>query len=141
MIINRELPLGLIANTAAVLGISLGKLFPCIVGHDINDADGNTHIGITTKTIPVLGGSKEQIKDIRDKLFYNEESEITVIDFSEIAQRCLDYESYQGLLSSMHHTQIYYLGICICGPANKVNKLTGSLGLLRERDNSKAPPV
>lgn len=40
MIVNKELPVGLIANTTAVLGISLGNLFPDIVGHDIQDADG-----------------------------------------------------------------------------------------------------
>lgn len=131
MIVNKELPVGLIANTTAVLGISLGNLFTNIVGHDIQDADGQTHLGITSKTIPILGGSKDQIKTIRDKLLSNKESEITVIDFSEIAQRCLDYENYVGLLSSLPYAQIYYLGICIYGPVKKVNKLTGNLGLLR----------
>jgi hypothetical protein len=131
MIINQELPLGLIANTTAVLGISLGNLFPDIVGQDIQDADGQTHLGITNKTIPILGGSKDQIKAIRDKLLSNKESGITVIDFSESAQKCLDYENYASLMSSLPYTQLYYLGICIYGPVKKVNKLTGNLGLLR----------
>ncbi|MEN6384757.1 MAG: DUF2000 family protein, partial [Phycisphaerales bacterium] len=63
MVINKELPLGLVANTAAVLGISLGKMFQQdIVGCDIQDGDGNIHSGITAKTIPVLAGNREQIK-------------------------------------------------------------------------------
>ena len=39
MVINRDLPLGLVANTAAVLGISLSKIYQeDIVGGDIADA-------------------------------------------------------------------------------------------------------
>lgn len=59
MVINKELPIGLIANTAAVLGISAGKIYEEIVGDDIQDSDGNIHTGITTKTIPILEGTTE----------------------------------------------------------------------------------
>lgn len=132
MVINRELPLGLIANTAAVLGISLGKVFQSeIVGCDIHDADGHVHAGITTKTIPLLAGTKEQIKGMRDIMTADDYSDVTVIDFSEIAQKCRDYESYIDILSSYRTSQLYYLGICLYGPAKKVSKLTGSLSLLR----------
>ncbi|HAK74980.1 MAG TPA: DUF2000 domain-containing protein [Sporomusaceae bacterium] len=132
MVINRELPLGLIANTAAVLGISLGKMFQGdIVGCDIQDADGNVHAGITTKTIPLLTGTKEQIKGMRDIMADDNYSDVTVIDFSEIAQKCRDYESYVDILSSCRTSQLYYLGICLYGPVKKVSKLTGSLSLLR----------
>ncbi len=131
MIVNNELPLGLIANTTAVLGISLGHMFPEIVGPNIEDADGQTHLGITNKTIPILSGGKEQIKAIRDQALTSQETEITVIDFSEIAQKCLDYSDYIRLLSGLQSDDIYYLGICLFGPAKKVNKLSGNLGLLR----------
>lgn len=65
MIIDEKLPLGLIANTAAIMGITLGEKFPEVVGKDVDSEDLN------------------------------------------------------------------YLGVCICGPKKKVNKLTGSLPLLR----------
>jgi AraC-like DNA-binding protein len=45
MIIDKELPLGLIANTAAVLGASLGKMVDGLIGGDLRDADGNVHLG------------------------------------------------------------------------------------------------
>ncbi len=132
MVINKELPIGLVANTAAVLGISLSNMFQQdIVGCDIQDANGNIHIGITAQTIPVLGGSRQQIKDIRDLMFDSSHSEITVIDFSEVAQKCLEYEDYIRTLSCLPSSDIYYLGICLYGPKKKVNKLTGNLGLLR----------
>lgn len=130
MIINKEIGIGLVANTAAVLGISLSKLYQeQIVGGDIQDASGNVHLGITAQTIPILGASREQIKMLRDAVFTS--SEITVIDFSEVAQKCLDYDDYEKSLSCIPASDIYYLGICLYGPKKKVNKLTGSLGLLR----------
>lgn len=132
MVINKELPLGLVANTAAVLGISLSKIFQQdIVGCDIQDANGNVHIGITAQTIPILSGSREQIKDIRDLMFDGAYSEITVIDFSEVAQKCLEYDDYIRMLSCLPSSDIYYLGVCLYGPKKKINKLTGNMGLLR----------
>lgn len=132
MVINKELPLGLVANTAAVLGISLSKLYQeQIVGGDILDASGNVHLGITAQTIPILGAGKEQIKDIRDMVYANSDSEITAIDFSEVAQKCLDYDDYTRIMSNLPTSDIDYLGICLYGPKKKVNKFTGSLGLLR----------
>ena len=83
MVIAKELPLGLVANTAAVLGISLSKMFPQdIVGPDVLDLDGKIHVGITAQTIPVLAGSREQIKNIRDILFDVAYADIAVIDFN-----------------------------------------------------------
>ena len=132
MVINQEIPLGLVANTAAVLGISLSKMFPQeIVGCDIQDASGNVHRGITAQTIPVLGASREQVKAIRDKMFDSAYSDITVIDFSEVAQRSLEYDNYIKMLSCLPSTDIHYLGICLYGPKKQVNKLTGNIGLLR----------
>jgi hypothetical protein len=132
MVINKELPIGLIANTAAVLGISLGKMFPeDIVGCDLKDADGNTHVGITAKTIPVLSADRIQIKEIRDGLFTQDSRDVTVIDFSEAAQKCLEYDDYMQILSGLPSAELYYMGICLFGPDKRVNKLTGNLGLLR----------
>ena len=46
MIIDENLSLGIIANTAAIMGITLGKKMPEIVGTDICDRTGNRHLGI-----------------------------------------------------------------------------------------------
>lgn len=132
MVINRDLPLGLVANTAAVLGISLSKIYQeDIVGGDIVDADGNLHLGITAQTIPILSASREQVKEIREAMFEPAFAEVAAIDFSEAAQRCLNYEQYVRSLAQLSAEELFYLGVCMYGPKKKVNKLTGSLPLLR----------
>ena len=132
MVINHDLPLGLVANTAAVLGISLSKIYQeDIVGGDIVDADGNLHLGITAQTIPILSASREQVKEIREAMFEPAFAEVAAIDFSEAAQRCLNYEQYIRSLAQLSAEELFYLGVCMYGPKKKVNKLTGSLPLLR----------
>ena len=37
MVIDESLPLGIIANTAAIMGITLGKKMPEVVGADVTD--------------------------------------------------------------------------------------------------------
>lgn len=45
-VIDENLPLGLVANTAAILGITLGRERGEVVGGDVYDGDGNRHLGI-----------------------------------------------------------------------------------------------
>lgn len=86
VVYDEELPLGIIANTAAVMGITLGKAMPEVVGEDVRDESGHTHLGIIEFPFPILRGSPE--------------------------------------------STLQYFGVAVCG-AKKVNKLTGSLPLLR----------
>jgi len=72
MVVDENLPLGIITNTAAVMGITLGKLFPHTVGDDVYDKTGS---------VPESG--------------------------------------------------LNYFGVAICGSKKQVNKLTGSMPLLR----------
>lgn len=45
MVLDENLPLGLLANTAAILGITLGKHMPEAVGADVLDVPAS-HLGI-----------------------------------------------------------------------------------------------
>ena len=57
MVIDEKLPLGLIANTAAIMGITLGKEMPGIVGANVVDQSGHLHLGIIEFPVPILKGS------------------------------------------------------------------------------------
>ncbi|MGI5839374.1 MAG: DUF2000 domain-containing protein [bacterium] len=131
MIIDRDLPNGMLANTAAVLGISVGAMVADVVGPGNLDADGRAHRGITQRTIPVLAGTAESIRELRDRLYESEYAAITVIDFSGVARNSLNYATYTTELAKTPSSELSYLGICLCGPDKLVNKLTGSMRLLR----------
>lgn len=82
MIIEEHLPSGMIANTAAIMGITQGKKLP-------------------------------------------------VVDFSDLAQGCKTYDEFIEKMSGVSESDLNYFGIAICGAKKKVNKLTGSMPLLR----------
>lgn len=131
MVIDERLPLGLVANTAAILGITLGKAMPEVVGADVTDRTGNCHLGIIAFPVPILKGTPDTIQAIREKLFQPEFQDLTAVDFSDLAQSCLTYEDYTTKMAETPESALQYFGLAICGAKKKVNKLTGSLPLLR----------
>ena len=131
MIIDERLPVGVIANTAAILGISLGKIFPEAVGTDVTDKSGNAHLGIIEFPVPVLKGSPELIREIRQRLYTKEFEDVTAVDFSETAQGCRTYDEFVKKIADTEEEKLLYLGIGIFGGKKKINKLTGSLPLLK----------
>ena len=115
MIIDENLPLGIIANTAAIMGITLG----------------NEHLGIIEFPVPILKGSPEIIKAIREKLYQPDFQDLTVVDFSDLAQGCKTYDEFISKMGNVPESTLQYSGLDICGPKKKVNELTGSIPLLR----------
>lgn len=131
MVIDENLPLGLIANTAAIMGITLGKEMPEVVGANVSDQSGNQHLGIIEFPVPILKGTPEVIKEIREKLYQPEFQDLSAVDFSDLAQGCKTYEEFTGKMAQTPETDLRYLGVALCGPKKKVNKLTGHMPLLR----------
>ncbi len=131
MVIDEHLPLGLIANTAAIMGITLGKKMPEAVGADVADRSGNTHLGIIEFPVPILKGSPEIIRELREKLYQTEFQDLTVVDFSDLAQGCKTYGEFIEKMGQVPESSLQYLGIAVCGAKKKINKLTGSMPLLR----------
>ena len=131
MVIDEELPLGLIANTAGIIGITLGKHRPEAVGGDVFDKSGRTHRGVIEFPVPILRAGKEKLRAIRTRLYEPEFSELLTVDFSDVAQSCKNYGEYIERSASVEERELSYLGIGICGARKLVNKLTGDLPLLR----------
>lgn len=131
MVIDESLPLGLIANTAAIMGITLGRQLPDVVGADVTDQSGNQHLGIIEFPVPILRGTSESIKAIREKLYQPDFRDLTVVDFSDLAQGCKTYDEFIEKMGRVSESTLQYFGIAICGAKKKVNKLTGNMPLLR----------
>ena len=130
MVIDEHLPLGIIANTAAIMGITLGKKMPEVVGADVTDKTGKEHLGIIEFPVPILKGNVESIKAICEKLYEPDFSDVTVVDFSDLAQSCKTYDEFISKMKDVSEVNLNYFGIAICGTKKKINKLTGSMALL-----------
>ena len=131
MVIDESLPLGLIANTAAIMGITLGKAMPEVVGADVVDQSGGRHLGIIEFPVPILRGSPESLKQLREKLYQPDFQELTVVDFSDLAQSCKTYAEFVEKMGLAPEDSLGYFGVAVCGPKKTVNQLTGSMPLLR----------
>jgi len=131
MIIDENLPIGVIANTAAVMGVTLGKKIPQTVGSDVYDKTGNSHLGIIEFPIPILKGNPVLIKELRERLYQPEFNNLTVIDFSDVAGSCKTYDEFIGKIANVSENDLNYFGIAICGNKKQVNKLSGNMPLLR----------
>ena len=131
MVLDESLSGGLIANTAAILGITLGRRLPEVVGEDAADLEGRAHAGIIRFPVPVLRGNAEIIREIRQKLFTPRFSDLTAVDFSDLAQGCRSYDEYLEKMAACPEKDLRYMGLAICGDSKQVNRLTGNLPLLR----------
>lgn len=131
IIIDEALLPGAAANTAAILGITMGMKLPDVVGPDVPDRDGCTHMGIIQFPVPVLKASRERMQALRSELFSEEYAGLTVADFSDLAQSCKTYEEFTAKMASCPEKELSYIGLAICGSKKKVNRLTGSMPLLR----------
>ena len=131
IVIDETLPIGIIANTSAILGITLGAKVEEIVGDNVMDKTGNSHLGIIKIPIPILKATTETIKAIHKKLYEHDFYDLTTVDFTDLAQSCKTYDEF---VERMNHTQekdLKYIGLAIYGSKNKINKLTGNIPLLR----------
>lgn len=131
IVADAELPAGILANTTAILGMTLGKYLPECIGEDVEDGSGFLHMGITKLPIPILKGNKESIHALRQRLFTDDYNDLMVVDFSDVPQSCMAYEKYIAKAKTVCESDYTYLGIAIYGSRKKVNTLTGSLPLLR----------
>jgi hypothetical protein len=131
MVVDANLPLGLLANTVAVLAVSIGHKVDGIVGDDVYDRDGTLHKGITEAVIPLLKGDSGLIRSLRMKLMAMPEKMLYSVDFCDMAQKSKHYADYKSKMAETAEADLNYLGIAIYGEDKDVNKLTGSIGLLR----------
>ena len=131
IIVDENLPLGLVANTAAVLAMSIGDKVKSVVGDDVRDQDGTVHSGITRLTIPLLRGNPETIKAVRERLERVDDGSVFFVDFCDVAQRSKVYDEYVSRMAQTPAEELTYLGIAVCGPDRLVKSITGNLGLLR----------
>lgn len=126
--LRADLPAGMAANAAVVLGLSLGPQLADWIGADGHDASGELHPGLNTHPVPVVAATAEQLRELR--LRVQDESEVRAIALSEVARRAREYGAYLEALEATKPEDIDYVGVIVHGARNRVTRLTKKLPLL-----------
>jgi hypothetical protein len=129
MVIAADAPVGVALNTAALLGVGLGRHHNDTVGAETVDASGAGHTGMCAYPIPVLRASAEQLHDLRDQAAGK--PELTIHDMTQVAQRARTYDQMATTLAGTKPDDIEYLGLGLYGPRQTIDSLTGALPLYR----------
>lgn len=127
VIIATDAPIGVALNTAALLGVGLGRHHDDTVGPDTADAAGTPHTGMCAYPIPIL--RSDDLGTLRAQAAAR--PDITVHDMHQVAQRARTYEQMSATLSGTKPEDIQYLGLALYGPRAAVDSLTGALPLYR----------
>lgn len=127
IVIDETLPNWLVANTAAVLSLSIGAMQPALIGNPITDASDVLHPGITTVPILILAATPSKLHEIANSA---RENKLELVDFTTIARSIHSYPEYEEALQKAAG-DYEYLGIAILGDKKAVNRLTGSLPRLK----------
>ena len=101
LVIDEAMPRGLAANTAAILGITWGRLRPELVGEDVTDAAGAIHPGIIRTPVPVLSGRPETFQTLRRQLAELEFADVredTRQEFLSIVRRMKEEDGIQAIV-------------------------------------------
>jgi hypothetical protein len=123
------LPPGLAINAGALLGITLGQLFPDLVGPDVLDASGTAHPGISMLNLPCLRASTERLSELAGKARTDEQ--VTVIDLTRTAQQARTYVEYTERMARLATERHQLIGLALAGPETTLTSLTGDLPLCR----------
>jgi hypothetical protein len=129
VVVNEALPAGLAANAASVITMTLGRRVDGLIGPDVRDADGVLHAGIVLIPVAILTANAERIKVIRNEA--QSDAEAVCVGFTALAQSCKTYGEYVERMGAAATADLEYVAIGLFGPKRLVNRLTGSLPLLR----------
>jgi len=129
ILINNNLTKGIAANTCAVIGMTLGKLVPEVIGKNLVDKNKNVHPGITSKPVPVLKSNEDVIKKIYLEIQNRNSKTIITVPFSQTAQRSKNYKDYANALSVQKTSEIIFNGLGIYGKKEIIEEYTKELKL------------
>ncbi|WP_176393727.1 MULTISPECIES: DUF2000 domain-containing protein [Yersinia] len=130
IIVNPELPVGLIANTTSAVGIGLAAKFPQLAGTTLSDSVGK-EIDVSSKLpVPILQANASQIREVLLKALAAPH-ERAIVPFPAFARSMHSFQDYEETFPSRSLSDEPLDGLGLAGPEKWVRSLTGALKLLR----------
>lgn len=130
IVIDPDQPLGLLANTVAVLAAGLGAAAPALGGRTLVDSTGRAFMNSADRPIPVLQASAETLSGLLGKSAGRPQGAL-VVPFPQLARTIHDFATYADVFAGRDLGSEPLLGIGVAGPDKWVRSLTGALKLLR----------
>lgn len=128
IVVDESLPLGLQVNAASVISTMMRHRVDGLVGPDVKDADGCPHPGVVLIPVSVLHADSARVNDV-----WKAAGELDIVrtGFTSLAQSCRTYEEYIQRMSVTSTGDLRFVGVGLYGARRAVNRLAGSLPLLR----------
>lgn len=134
IIVNPELPVGLIANTAGAIAIGLGATVPALAARRLTDRGDRSVDIISSQPVPILQADAAAIRALLLKALAGRDEgagEHAVVPFPAFARSQHVYAEYEAGFPGRDLAEEAIDGLGLAGPAKWVRSLTGALKLLR----------
>ncbi|QQO20570.1 DUF2000 domain-containing protein [Bradyrhizobium diazoefficiens] len=129
IIVNPDLPLGLIANTVAALSIGIGAAAQELGGAFLTDMDGRTVRTSSNRPVPILQAPPEALNALLQRAQTVDGA--IVVPFPRFARSLHQFEQYLAEFPQRALTKEIIDGVGLYGSDKWIRSLTGSLKLLR----------
>jgi hypothetical protein len=129
VVVDAELAAGLVTNAVACLGAAVAALVPAVVGEGARDASGTTHPGLPWLGCTILRGDGATVRAVRSRALGD--PEVLVADMPAVAQQVRVYADYLTQVRDAAEERLAYYAVSVLGPRKAIDRLVGSLPLLR----------
>ncbi|MGP2541809.1 DUF2000 family protein [Yersinia sp. 2541 StPb PI] len=130
IMVNPELPVGLIANTTSAVGIGLAAKFPQLAGTMLSDSGGK-EIDVSSKLpVPILQANASQMREVLLKALAAT-NERAIVPFPAFARAMHSFQDYADTFPQHSLCDEQLDGLGLVGPEKWIRSLTGALKLLR----------
>ncbi len=127
IIINPDLPIGLLANSVACITSGLFVGGPEFVGDEIAGKD-VSYIPITKIPILILKPGNNSLTNL---LLQAQKKDLKYMAFTKEAQSTTSYDEYTKKVIGKEISSVTLLGLGVVGPEKMVNSVVGNLPMLR----------
>nr|WP_321525352.1 DUF2000 domain-containing protein [uncultured Cohaesibacter sp.] len=131
IVINPDMPVGLIANTASAIAIGLGARQPLLAGRSLADQAGRSVDVSSCLPVPILQATQETMAALLLKALGSHDDAGAVVPFPAFARSMHDYADYEKAFPDRDLSDELIDGLGLVGRTKWIRSLTGSLKLLR----------